>query len=103
MKKISLLIFLIVVILAVPLALAEEDNLYLYDSLELYLNVNGEFDLKKEGSSASLKDVNAQLLLYPQESYRQKLLNIDTEGQTKEDQVNFVWNDQKIEEKEFGY
>ncbi|MBT6774860.1 transglutaminase domain-containing protein [Candidatus Woesearchaeota archaeon] len=103
MKKIPLLIFLITFILSTPLALAEENNLYLYDSLELYLNVNGEFDLKKEGNSPSLKDVTAQLLLFPQESYRQKLLNIDTEGQTKEDQVNFVWNDQKIEEKEFGY
>ncbi|MBT5343095.1 hypothetical protein HOL59_05930, partial [Candidatus Woesearchaeota archaeon] len=71
MKKIPLLIFLITFILSTPLALAE-DNLYLSDSLELYLNIDGEFNLKKEGNSASLKDVSAKLLLYPKESYRQK-------------------------------
>ncbi len=98
MKK----LLLIALLLLIPLALAE-DNLYLYDSLELYLDINGEFNLKKESNSASLKEVSAKLLLYPQESYRQKILSMDTAGEPEGDLVFFEWNDQKIEEKKFGY
>jgi hypothetical protein len=98
MKK----ILLIILLLLIPLALAEE-NLYLYDSLEMQLNVNGEFDLVPESDSASVKNVKTELLLFPQDNYRQKILNIDTNGDLMKNKIVFEWNDQKIEKKEFGY
>ena len=96
-------LLIIILLLLIPLAVAEENNLYLYDSLELYLNINGEFDLIKESNSASLKEVSTKLLLYPQKNYRQEILNINTIGEVEEDKIVFAWTDKKIEEKEFSY
>ena len=95
-------LLLIILLLLIPLALAE-DNLYLYDSLEMQLAVNGGFNLVPESDSASIKNVKTELLLFPQDNYRQKTLNIDTNGNSLKNKIVFEWNDQEIEEKDFGY
>ena len=90
------------IILIVPLVLAE-DNLYLYDSLKLQLDINGEFELISEGASSSVKKVSAELLLYPEDSYRQILQEIDTLGEVEEDKVTFSWKDPELGKKELSY
>ncbi len=102
MKKILPITLFFLIILIVPLVLAE-DNLYLYDSLKLQLDINGEFELISEGASSSVKKVSAELLLYPEDSYRQILQEIDTLGEVEEDKVTFSWKDPELGKKELSY
>ncbi len=98
-------IWCVLLLLSLNLALANGDtNLYLYDSLKLQLNVNGEVELVPESTSASIKELSAELRLFPQEDYRQKIVQIDTEkGEVKGNKVLYKWNDKKFGTKEFGY
>src|SRR3989338_8392816 len=98
MKKAA---FLIVLFLLAPFSLAED--LYSMDSLGLQLNVDGSFELVPTKSGASVKEASADILLYPQESQRQKIIQWNSQGAVKDNMVSFLWNDGKIEKKEFGY
>ena len=89
-------------LLLIPFSLAESD-LYSMDSLELQLNVDGSFELMPTKSGASVKEASANILLYPQESQRQKIIQWNSLGEVKDNMVSFLWNDGKIEKKEFGY
>src|SRR3989344_3706692 len=89
-------------LLLVPFSLAQSD-LYSMDSLELQLKVDGSFELVPTKSGASVKEVTAILLLYPQESQRQKIIDWNSNGLVKDKIVSFFWDDKKIEKKEFGY
>ncbi|MBI4981147.1 transglutaminase domain-containing protein [Candidatus Woesearchaeota archaeon] len=95
----------ILLLLAPNLALAEGDNnLYLYDSLELQLDVTGVVELVPESSSSTVKELTAELKLFPQEDYRQKVLGMNTgAGEVKANTVLYTWNDKKFGEKDFGY
>src|SRR3989344_7840722 len=93
--------FLILLLLFIPLSLAQD--LYSMVSLEFRLNVDGSFELVPTKSGASLKEVTADLLLYPQESERQKIIQWDSEGTIKEGIISFFWNDGQMERKKFGY
>jgi hypothetical protein len=93
---------LLIIILLLPLSLAQE-NLYQQDSLELELTITGKLNINPTGSGARVKKYSAELLLYPQESYRQKLLTIENSGQFNGDTVLYEWTDGKLGEKEFGY
>lgn len=87
------------------------DSLYLADSLLIELSINGGFDLVAEGNAPQLQEVTAELLLFPQDDFRQELVRLETAGQHQTekqldkaiDKVTFTWNDQKIETKKFGY
>ncbi len=100
MKKIPWLVILLILITA---AIAESDNIYLKDSLTLQLNIEGSFGLIKEGSSANVKEVSTELLLFPQDSFRQTLLETDTTGKVKDNSVYFYWNNPKIETKQYYF
>src|SRR3989344_8941331 len=89
-------------LLLVPFSLAQSD-LYSMDSLELQLKVDGSFELVSTKSGASVKEVTANILLYPQESQRQHIISWDSAGTVNEEMVSFFWDDQQIEKKEFGY
>ena len=78
-------------------------NLYQQDSLQLQLEINGEFDLVPTGSSARVKEVTTDILLYPAEEYRQSILSQETTGEVRDNNITFFWDDQKIEQKKFGY
>ncbi len=92
------------IIFAVLISLAAaQDDLYSMDSLQLQLNVDGSFELVPTKSSASVKEVSADLFLNPQESQRQHIISWDSTGTVKEEMISFFWNDKKIEKKEFGY
>src|SRR3989338_6049780 len=99
MKKRVVLIMLLV--LLTSLSLAENENLYLYDSLQLQLNVNGGVELIGESSQARVEEVSAQVLLYPQEDFRQEFLNFNSQGTVEKDKVIFTWNDQQLGTKTF--
>ena len=45
------------------------NNIYQYDSLELQLGVKGEFELVPKEDSSSLKEIKAQLLLFPKNDF----------------------------------
>jgi hypothetical protein len=95
----------ILFLLSLHLALAEGDNnLYLYDSLKLQLDVIGAVELVPESSSSTVKELTAELKLVPQEDYRQKIISLDSgKGEVKANQVLYAWNDKKFGNKDFGY
>ncbi len=96
MKKILLILLFIL-----PLATAE--NLYLEDSLNLELKISGGFELNSENSNAKIEEVKANLLLVPIEDYRQTKLDLQSVGEQKENQVEFVWKNLQLGEQRFGY
>jgi len=93
---------LVVLLLLLPFSLARDD-LYSMDSLQLQLHVDGSFDLAPAKNTATLKEVSAEVLYYPQEDYRQKILDWNSAGIVKNNDVTFSWKDGKIEPKLFGY
>jgi hypothetical protein len=80
------------------------ENLYLYDSLKISLDVRGNFTLIPEKQDYEIKEISAKLLLYPKESDRQELLKIDAgNGQIKTDQIVYNWVNPEIKTNFFGY
>jgi hypothetical protein len=100
MKKI---VWLVILSLLVLTTIAESNNIYLKESLTLQLNIEGDFNLIKEESNSNVKEVSTELLLFPQDSFRQTLLETDTTGEVKEDLVYFYWDNPKIESKEYHF
>ncbi len=100
MKK-SVMI-LAVVLLLLPFSLARND-LYSMNSLELKLQVDGSFELVPVKNTATIKEVSADVLYYPQEDYRQQIIDWSSKGTKGTRDVTFLWKDGKIEQKQFGY
>src|SRR3989338_11437467 len=98
-KKVLMLVILLLLISSV---LAQED-IYSMNSLDLKLKVDDSFELVPTKSGASIKEASANLLLYPKESERQKIIQFTSEGVAQEDMISFVWKEKKIESKEYGY
>ncbi len=92
-----------ILILILLLMSASADNLYQQDSLELQLDVNGEFDLIAEGGGSIVKGVTANLLLYPKEDFRQQVVSWESKGEVDEDRVVFTWNDGELGTHQLGY
>lgn len=97
--------WLISVLFILALAsLALSENLYQYDSLTLKLKVAGQINLVPENSGSSLKEATAELLLFPKESYRQQLLEIDADsGEIKNNKITYSWKNPSTGKKSFGY
>lgn len=101
MKK--LILWTMVCLSMLLLVMAEEENLYLYDSLKVQLDVNGKFDLTSHKNTAHIEKVTADLYLYPKESPRQKIIFIDNQGKYENDKVRYEWFDESLGTKRFGY
>lgn len=95
------MLILLLVLLALPLINAQ--NLYQQDSLLLQVSLDSRFTLTPSGSSPSVEDVSANLLLYPQEDFRQKIMKIESSGTLQNNSLQFHWNDQQIGKKQYGY
>ncbi|MEK6939324.1 MAG: transglutaminase-like domain-containing protein [Nanoarchaeota archaeon] len=93
---------IILFLLLASLSLAEND-FYSMNTMELQLTVDGSFELIPTKSGASVKEVTANMLLYPTESERQKIIQWNSQGTVKEEMVSFFWNDKQIEKKQFSY
>ncbi len=100
MKCFLALFFLLFIL---PTALAQEENLYLQNSLELEMEVIGSIDLVAESGGASLEEASVRLLLFPEDNSRQTLVRLANEGDAQNDQILYSWKDGKLERKEFGY
>jgi hypothetical protein len=103
-KKSWLYISIAILILIIPLAYAQDENLYQYDSLKVKLSVDGKFVLTPDKSTASLKQIKTELALFPIEDFRQQLVEVDTRsGKVDDGKIFYQWIDGKIEAKNFGY
>ena len=91
----------LLILLLIPLITA--NNLYLQDSLELQLDIDGEFELIATENNAKLKEAKVNLLLVPQDDYKQTILSLDSSGTTKDDKVSFIWTDKTLGLKKYGY
>ena len=92
-----------IVIFLLLISIVSAEIIYQEDSLELNLKIDGSFDLVPEIPNPQLKEVSAGLLLYPNEDYRQEILDLNTDGTLQNGSLNFLWKDQQVEKKEFGY
>lgn len=93
---------LVVLLLLIPSSLALE-NLYEYDSLNIDLEIRGGFELIPTGGNARVEDVTAELYLIPEESFRQKIMNIDSSGESQNNKLAFTWDHPAIGTHLFGY
>ncbi len=95
----------ILLLLSLHLVLGEGDNnLYLYDSLKLQLDVTGAVELIPESNISTVKELSAELRLVPKEDYRQKIISLDGDkGEVKNNIILYRWNDKKFGKKDFGY
>lgn len=93
-----ILVFLLVLTLA-----SAEENLYQYDSLDLQLQVEGQFDLIEEQSPATVEEVTVQLLFYPEQSFRQRVIDLENSGDVQDNVITYNWNNPSLGRKEFGY
>ena len=101
MKKLMIL-GLVLFLLLFSFALAD-DNLYLSNSLQLKLNVNGQFELVSEKGGGMVKTASVTLLLYPHESFRQTVEKIDNKGKVVDGTVLYEFNDGTLGQNEYGY
>lgn len=96
------LISILFILALAPFALSE--NFYQYDSLTLKLEVDGQFNLVPENSGSSVKEATAELLLYPRDTFRQQLLEINTgSGKIKNNKIIYQWKNPPTGKKSFGY
>ncbi|MBT4936160.1 transglutaminase domain-containing protein [Candidatus Woesearchaeota archaeon] len=95
----------VILLLCIQIATAEieDNNLYLYDSLEILLNVDGGFKLTKERNNYDIREASTELLLYPKEDYRQSIQTWDSTGIIQDNGVMFTWNEPSLGDKEYGY
>ena len=103
MKKIWLLLVLITLITLLTSLVSAQNNIYRQDSLQVQLNVNGDFTLLPDGNSARVSTASAELLLYPQETKRQSILEEDNWGDVNKGKVVYEWKDKTLGKKDFGY
>ena len=103
MKRGFYLVLLLIVLLLTPLSIAEEseENLFLQDFLEIKLDVKGEFTLIPNNGESKVKKVTTELLLYPQNNIRQKVLQESRDY--KDGKITYSWSDNKLGTKEYGY
>ncbi len=99
----NIIILLSTIALLYSFTVLAQDNLYQYDFLVMNLEIRGSFDLVAQSQNSIVKSTQADLLLYPREDFRQKLLDIKTQGEISPQKIIFRWTDGRIEEKEYGY
>jgi transglutaminase-like putative cysteine protease len=100
MKRGTSLTLLLLIVFILPLTIAQDD-LYLQDSLELQLDVKGEFSLIPTSSSSSIKSTEAEIFLVPTDTLRQEILKQTINP--KNNIIKFTWNNGRTGTKTFGY
>lgn len=88
----TILVFIVSFAVLSTLTFAEEiknsakstQDLTIYKDLTVDLTVASSFKIVKEREGAELKDVHADLLFYPYETYRQKVVSINTNRDYKQ-------------------
>lgn len=99
MKKIVWMLLILISLLFVT----AEDNLYLYDSLNMQLDIDGSFTLIPQTGSSRAEEVSVELFLFPQETFRQEIVELDHLGKIQDNSIIYQWNNPALQEKKFGY
>lgn len=75
-------------------SLVSAENLYRAENLKTELSINSDFKLVPSASSYAVSYLKAKLLLYPENSFQQTLLNVNTypSGEIEENDVLYRWN-----------
>jgi transglutaminase-like putative cysteine protease len=102
LKKLLILISLVLALILISTTVLAS-NIYLYDSLDIELEVSGSMELIATDDNAELQEARAIILLYPQNYYQQELIKFESGGEVEDNTVIFEWNDGIIEKKDFSY
>ena len=94
---------ILTLVLLLALSATAQNNLYQQDSLEVEATIAGGFTLEAEGSNPTIQEVTTELVLYPQEDFRQSTINLDTSGTPRENSLFFRWDNPQLGTKTFGY
>jgi transglutaminase-like putative cysteine protease len=87
----------------IPITAAQSD-LYQKDSLDLDLEIKGKFEVVPIVSNPGLKEVKVEMMIYPEDDFRQSLLSSDLQGGSEEKgKIVYIWKDGSTGSKEFGY
>jgi transglutaminase-like putative cysteine protease len=92
MKRLFLGFILILVLLHTAIA-QEPTNLYRYDALTIDLTISGALELHREREEAYIKDISAELTLFPRVTVNQDILSLTTDPDATEtdDAMIFSW------------
>lgn len=103
-KRLSSILLPVLILLLVVIPISFADNLiYFQDSLDLSLEINEMFQLQPTGPDPSVETISITLFLLPQDSSRQTVKIQQTEGNIQDNALNFLWEDNSLEPKTFGY
>ncbi len=103
MKKSLLFIFLLLSLSIAINGVFAQSNLYQQDSLHLELDIKGRFELIPKSGAAMVREAKAVLQLYPQESFRQEILEMQNSGTVEDNNVLYKWKNPSSGMHEFGY
>ncbi len=95
---------LLFILLLLSCFVASDNDIYRKDWLQIRLDVTGAFELVPEGQGSAVKHVTSQLLLYPPEDRRQKIIEIDRRGgEVRDETLVYQWDNPTLGRKQFGY
>jgi len=97
-----LLLVLTIFLIVIPISYAD-NSIYFQDSLSLSLELISGFQLQSTGPNPSVNEISADLFLLPQDSFRQTVKIQQTEGSVQDNALHFLWKDNSLEPKSFGY
>ncbi len=105
--KLWILSFFLFILFCSVTALAEtEENIYLYDSLEIELDLEGSFSFTPLADSSFVEEASAELYLLPENSLQQSRESFSSQGIIQGPKVFFEWSEEELEsfnEQSFSY
>ncbi len=105
MKKITKSVIFLFLLVSGIFFVSADNNLYLYNELTLQLDVTNSIELVKDGGGATVKELETELLLYPQVDYRQQIMALEMfgPGEESETKTSYEWDDPELGSYNFGY
>ena len=106
MKKIILLLILLI---AIPIAIAQENDFNAYNKLDLNFKLESTFEMEETGDEAKIEDIKAYLTFFPQDDNLQKVISKNYYGNPEPSditqstqEITYIWNDPEIRNYKFG-
>src|SRR3989344_3768994 len=105
MKR-ALLIILFILIL--PIALSQQNDFNNFKSLDIKLNIDGNFTLEKTADKARMEEVNVFLTFVPQNDVLQKIISLNiyslppAKTTKNPDIIGYTWTYPNFEDHNFG-
>ena len=92
-----------VLVFLLTLLTAAANPLYQQNTLQVQLSVQGSFNLEAESAGSTISEASTELLLFPLETKRQRVLEIENWGVASDDKVTYEWDDPDLGTNRFGY